>query len=425
VIFSPKQAKDPRKVFTPREPKVNEQMYVRRPDLEEALVSSLYETKHLILHGESGSGKSWLYKNVLDRQNIVFDVANLANASRFGAICSEFDNMLNRQGLICKTSFTEAKNAELNAGVAKGGLGHTGSYEVGVKEPFEALLENLRNKAGDRRAFLVLDNLESIFDSEAHLKELADLITLLDDNSYASYGVKFLIVGVPSGLQRYFFSTPNMGTVGNRVKELPEVFRFTDEQTSELVKKGFVFELEYLDETSTYLEKIIKHVIWVTDRIPQRVHEYCLTLALEYEKKGSFAFDDLETSDRKWMRESLYQAYSTIEGSMNEIETKVQRRNQVVYSIGQIQKSGFRSADVETSIRQDFPNSTRDTIINVNQILSDLAKRENPVIRRSPKGDNYVFTDPVYRMCIRAMLSKTDSEQVVKVELDSLFDIDF
>lgn len=55
-------SKKPEEVFTPREPKVNANMYIDRPELETPLTSGLNDTKHLILHGESGSGKSWLYK---------------------------------------------------------------------------------------------------------------------------------------------------------------------------------------------------------------------------------------------------------------------------------------------------------------------------------------------------------------------------
>ena len=49
--------KHPNEVFTPRNPQVNESMYVERPDLEKALRSGVNGSLHVLIHGESGSGK--------------------------------------------------------------------------------------------------------------------------------------------------------------------------------------------------------------------------------------------------------------------------------------------------------------------------------------------------------------------------------
>jgi hypothetical protein len=47
-------------VFTPRKADVNESMYVARGDLEAALKQRLLGSQHIVIHGESGCGKSWL-----------------------------------------------------------------------------------------------------------------------------------------------------------------------------------------------------------------------------------------------------------------------------------------------------------------------------------------------------------------------------
>lgn len=69
-------------VSTPRSPNVNADMYVRRDALEQELRQALQGALHILLHGESGCGKSWLYKKVLDEEKIFWLSANLANASR-------------------------------------------------------------------------------------------------------------------------------------------------------------------------------------------------------------------------------------------------------------------------------------------------------------------------------------------------------
>lgn len=92
-------------------------------------------------------------------------------------------------------SYEEEKAAEINAVMAKGALKHKDSYSIGQKEPFEACLENLRSQhKSDGPVVLVFDNLESIFSKPELLRELADIIILCDDERYAAYKVKILIV---------------------------------------------------------------------------------------------------------------------------------------------------------------------------------------------------------------------------------------
>lgn len=419
--------KQPTDVFTPRDSKVNELMYISRPDLEKSLIQGLQGTKHLIIHGESGSGKSWLYKKVLRDINVKYKIVNLANASRLGSINQAFQILLDREEEATKTSYSEEKKAGAGVpGVASGGLSHTGHFTISRKEPFEAVLQELERESRGSFSVLVLDNLERIIENDKLLNELADLITLLDDDIYAEYRVKFIIVGVPNDLTRYFFNTPSFTTVGNRLQEIPEVFRFSEEQTKELVLRGFVNELGILKEGEEILDKTSDHIIWVTDRIPQRIHEYCLKLAFEaFEKRRWLCEADLKVADRKWLEESLYESYSAIEASMNEKDTKAQRRNQVIYALGRINKSGFRYTDIEGTLRRHFPKSTEGTQLNVSGILSYLASQDKPLIRKSPKSDTYVFCNPVYRMCIRCMLKiNPRTEKIVKRELNTLENLD-
>ena len=413
----------PEQVFTPRSPKVNTEMYVPRDNLEAALLRGLDGAKHLLLHGESGSGKSWLYKQVFHKNQITYEVVNLADASRFGSISGALQNIVNRRGEATKLGYKETKSATVNAGFAKGDLRHEANYELGQADPFEQCLRSIRDRAKTGKAVLVLDNLESVFGDESRIKELADLITLVDDEAYSQYRVKFLIVGVPADLQRYFYNTPNMRTVGNRVTELPEVFRFDEEHTRRFVRRGFLDLLRIVNnDAEALLSRIACHVLWVAGGIPQRLHEYCLLLAnIALSEGARIAEHQLERADRDWLQESGYQAYSVVEAAMNEKATRAQRRNQVLYAIGQIEASTFRATDIEPIVRKVFSDSTADVTLNVPQLFADLAARDNPVIRRSPKGDTFVYSDPVYRMALRAMLTVDKHEVVQKKEISALF----
>ena len=389
-------------------------MYVPRPDLEAALRTALRGGLHLFIHGDSGTGKSWLYKKVFSDLSVAYVVANLANASRMGSISAEFQNLIDREGDATKVTFDEAKSADVSAGFASGSLSHTGQYEIGKKEPFEACLEFLRKRAGRHPAVLVFDNLEAAFDNECILKELADLVILCDDERYARYDVKVLIVGVPSGIKEYYYRTPHHATVANRLYELPEVSRLSRAECDQLVRKGFVEKLGYSVDA---LDEFLKHVAWITDRVPQMVHEYCLEAAFLSEDLHRVDEAIMAAADEAWLSKSQYHAYSVIEGHMNERDTKAGRRNQTLYALSMCEGEEFKTAEVEENLRQAFPTSTLGTALNPAQILAALAGTERPDVRRSPKGDAFTFVDPRYRMVLRAMLTRTSDERVERKPL--------
>ncbi len=412
----------PENVFTPRASDVNESMYIDRGDLESDLEKGLRSGMHLMIYGESGSGKTWLYKRVLKKLNIKVYIANLANASRLKSINAEFENLIKREQLPKKTGFTESKKGQLGIpATANAELSHQNQYMIGEMEPFEAYLSHIREVAGQEKAVLVLDNLEAIWSDSNLLSELANVITLLDDERYAFYKVTILIVGVPGDLRKYYQKTQNLATVANRIRELPEVSRMTIEQCAKLIHTGFISLLKY--EIDDY-NKVSSHISWVTDRLPQRIHEYCWELAiLGEENQGKIESSQLNRADQLWLKRSLASNYTVVESMMNERDTKVGRRNQTLYSLGLVEKEEFKWSDVEEILRREFPDSTQGLALNLPQILSGLSASEHktPIIKRSPKGDSYCFSDPKYRMCLRAMLRKvSDSDSVDKLPISDV-----
>ena len=139
-------------------------MYIERPALERSLRRALDGTQHILIHGESGCGKSWLYKRVLENDGVVLTAANLGNASRLGSIVSEIVNSVAEFSGSIKTGYTDTKEAEISAGFAKALLTHEGEYETPQIDELERAFKALRQKAGTRKCCLVLDNLESILE---------------------------------------------------------------------------------------------------------------------------------------------------------------------------------------------------------------------------------------------------------------------
>jgi len=405
----------PEEVFTPRAAQVNDEMYVQRKALESALSKALKTNLHILIHGQSGTGKSWLYKQTLDSLGIPYTVANLANASRLGSITAELANVVQREGGARKSGYSETKSAEVSAVVAKGELAHTNEYVVGQKEPFEQVLAMLNQRSGGKQSVLVLDNLETVFES-VFLRELANLITLCDDEQYSRYNVKLIIVGVPSEVKSYYYKTPATATVANRLDELPEVSRLTPSECDLLVERGFVEQLRYgvID-----LPAFQQHVRWITGGIPQLVHEYCLEVAFLAEDSRTVELAIVVIAEKEWLKRSHYYSYSAVESHMNERETKAGRRNQTLFALGQCEAEEFKASDIEDILRREFPSSTTDTMLNTAQNLASLASGDRPIIKRSSKGDGFYFADPRYRHVIRAMLHKTEDERVERLPVES------
>jgi hypothetical protein len=103
------KAKKPNEVFTPRAATVNESMYIRRPKLEERLIDALESNKYIVIHGESGNGKTWLYKRVFAENDIHFEVVNLAQV----AIAKSLDGALRHK--LGELGYTEKVRTETTA----------------------------------------------------------------------------------------------------------------------------------------------------------------------------------------------------------------------------------------------------------------------------------------------------------------------
>jgi len=400
-------------VFTPRQSDVNTEMYVDRPLHEKALERAFKRNSHTLIFGDSGNGKSWLYKKVLANSSIPYVVANCANASRLKSITEEICNCLIEPGTVTKLGFSEDKVAEITAFFAKGGLTHSENYDVSQEEP---LLKAFRlfSEAVPNKKILVLDNLESIFNSKELMDELADIVILLDDNRYAACNINLLIVGIPNGVLQYFSETKNLESVSNRIQEIQKVGGLDSGQVMEIVRKGFS-QLS-INITGQTLIELSDHVWSVTLGIAQRVHEYCECLAYEVEDNDwKYEKSLLNKADFSWLRQGLRQSYQVVESHLNSRETTVARRNQVIYCIAKTRRHQFDSNDIDALIRKEFPDTVPVTNMGIGSILGELAKGETPLVNKSSKSNSYTIRDPRYLMCIRIALYKDqESKKVVK-----------
>jgi hypothetical protein len=402
-------------VFTPRRNDVNREIYVDRPELEKELFRALGGSLHCVIFGESGSGKSWLYKKVLQDMGAQTATANCANAVRFGSLTEEIKKLVTSENPKRLTEMNEEMDARVKAVVAEGGLTSKRVYEMAQEDPVLECFRVLRERAGEGPAVLVIDNLELIFSSEEMMHELASIITLLDDSRYSKYGVKLLVVGVPSGVREYL--SKMHASVGNRLSEISEVSSLSKEEVATLVKTGFV-KLLRVDISPETLAAWQEHIFTVTMGYAQPVQEYCEQLGyIVQDSNWKGSVEQLSKADAAWLKQGLSQASGTIAQLMNERETKAGRRNQVLYSLGRINKRVFHVAEVEEVLRQHFSQSTAGTTLAVGQILGELTSGEQAIIKRSTKGSTFEFKDARFAMAVRVLLQKdTVKEKVTNVD---------
>ncbi len=370
---------------------------------------------HSILFGESGNGKSWLYKKALNQYGYHFKIANCANASRLKSLTNEIVNATTPSGTSRKVAYTEAKEAGIRAVVADGRLSYQGQFEIQNDEPLLAALKKFRNSIGNGDAILVIDNLESIFGDSNLMSELADIIILLDDPRYAETRIKFLIVGVPNGVLEYFARTKNLESVSNRLRELPKVGGMTAPMVRTLVETGFNNLLKF-NLNDAAIAEIASHVHHCTMGVAQRVQEYCEILAYKIsDDRVGYSRNLLDSADKEWLHIGFREAYTVIESHLNSKKTTIARRNQVIYCIGRITSHQLDTTKVATKIRQEFPETANDTDMGIGAILSDLATGSPALLKKNPNTKDYVVADPRYIMCIRTMLRKENNGTVTKL----------
>lgn len=403
-------------VFTPRLPEINPLMYVKRPRLESSLKRALDDNIHILLFGDSGSGKSWLYKKVLAEEKIPYVVANCSNAARLSSVTEEIVSVLVEAGTATKTSYTETKSAELSAVVLKGELKHAGDYDVKQKDPLLHAFEKFSQR-GPGKKIIALDNLERIFRRTELMDELANILVLQDDPRYAKHKISFLIVGVPDVVLEYFSRTQDLPSVANRIYECDKVTGLTKQQVKDLVTKGF--KLLGVNLNTAKIMEIVDHVHRITIGIPQRVHEYCKCLAWEMEQLGwSYKQDMLKHADDKWLSQGFRTSFTAVTTNLNKGDPSVGRKNQVIYVLGQSNKLLFDPKMVENLVKKEFPHTIpKSGVIQTTEILKELSTGKFKLLNRLQSTAEYCFVDPRDIMCIRVFLYKAASGAVRKKSL--------
>lgn len=401
-------------VFTPRNKEVNLDMYIYRGVLERDLFRSVTRNIHTVLLGESGNGKSWLYKKVLKENGIPFEIANCANASRLNSLTDEICRGLIEVGASRKIGYQEGGKVEAGAFFAKGELNHTGEFAVNQTEPLLQAFNSFAMRNGSGRKILVLDNLELILHSKNLLHELADIVILLDDPRYAASEVNLLIVGLPSDMFEYFGKTKNLESVTNRLEEINRVGSLSESDVKKLVERGFN-DLLLANLHPSIITNLAKHVFFVTLGIAQKVHEYCSEFA-ELLKGNKWTYHDhmIIEADTMWLTRGLHKCVQILHRNLSNRNLGSSRLNQVIYSIAHANLHSFTAAKVKEDLERNFKTTLpSNSGVDVNKILRKLSKSDPSIITWDQKANQYYIKDPRFIMCARMLLIKDETTQLL------------
>lgn len=399
-------------VFTPRDRFVNTEMYIKRPELERSLIKAIDGHMHVMLFGESGNGKSWLYKHVLQQNEIKYISVNCGNAGRSGSIVKEIFNCCIPEGHLLKTTTEQKKEASASAAIFSGKLEATNIFEFHRDEPLLAAFKYLKSK--EDRTILVIDNLEAICNSQAIIDELCNIILLLDDDRYAECNIKLLIVGTPNGVFDFFGKTPNLSSIANRIQEVAKVSGLDIDQVRYFVRQGFVNKLK-IRMSEEQIEKFSKLIAYHTLGIAQRIQEFSSELAHAIEDNGWTYGERLITSAKDaWMKASLRSSYVVIESHLDNSSTN-ELRNKVLYAIGKISKNPFQASEIEDLIKRELQAISPEATTQIAGILAELSEPPRPILSRNDKNLLHYVLDPLHILCIRLILKKNSSTEKIEV----------
>lgn len=382
--------------------------------MEKALTLATREHMHLVLHGESGTGKSWLYKKVFKENKIDYTSIDCANVARMQGFDKVFESKLAENNIYQADKIKEEKHAKGKLAIAEGGLATTREREMYTLDPFLRLVM-ISNKNLTKPHFFVVENFERISDEPKYLAELANLITLLDNDSYASFNIRFLIVGTIAEVRQMYASIPQLAPVANRLKELPRLRPLNKTEVQSFCNSGY--ELVGFPLTESSNQKVGGYIFHATFGIPQRLHEFCLQhIRILLSNEGSTV--DVENPDYlisagySWLNESLIHFVGCIESVVGHKITY--RRRLVLYACmnlaGLAGTGTFRVNEVETEVEQKFGRASNGSKLRVSSYMADLV-REGVLTKFR---NRYVFADLRFVMVARIYMKRTDTTVILR-----------
>ena len=372
-----------------------EDRYITRDDCEKNIIRAINRYRYVFITGESGSGKTWLTKNILSKLKLRYEYINLSEI----ALCRGLIEYIKSTYKEIQSGRSETIHADAKLVIAEGGIEAARDYQINTDFLWEFIQKN-KNKV------VVFDNFESVIDERQILNDISCLITLADDPRMQKYNPKFLIIGAVNDVVRYFQTMSNYQTIASRIKNVT-IYGFTDTETSRFVSKGFAecgFSSISISELSMKIHKL-------SGGLPQTVNELCYYIAIEHfdmdEKKIELDSEIMKRAEQVWISERMLAEYAVIKGHFTENITNNELLNYVLYSMSTFDLREFSSSEIRAQAEIAMGNNTQKglSIKKVRDYIERLADAtENRNILVKTNVDGYRIKSYKTKACLLLML---------------------
>lgn len=372
-----------------------EDRYIERNDCEKNVIRAIKRFRYVFITGESGSGKTWLTKNILSKLRYKYEYINLSEIALCGGLIEYIRNTYKE----IEIGRSETKIAEANAIFASGGGKVLREYQINPD-----FLWGFIKKNTDK--VVVFDNFESIINNQQILDDISCLITLADDPRMQKYDPKFLIIGAVNDIVKFFQTMPNYQTIASRVKNVP-IYGFTDTETSNFVSRRF---LECGFSSNAMLELSMK-IYNVSGGLPQTVNELCYYIAIEHfdinEDKMEPNSEIMKKAEKKWLSERMLAEYSVIRGYFMKNIADNELLNYVLFSMTSFDLREFSSSEIRAQAEVAMGDNAKKglSIKKVKDYVERLADdTENRNILVKTNTDGYRIKSYKTKACLLSML---------------------
>ncbi len=389
-------------------------MYINRPKHEEALRRAIKTGYNIVIFGDSGCGKSWLYKKVFSDDDIFFESIDFNSAETDDDVDLQMLEVLSEYEEWAEKEQTKEKSFDFKP--QRMGVGAKGDVTFSKNEgsSFTRLLEAIRSKAGSKKAYLVFENLEYILDKPAVIRRVQSMLLALDDKRVGAYNVKICLVGVPSDIKEILASGNKFQTISNRVYEIPEVGKLERKSVDLLVRRGLEQELDYTIESKHFC---CSQIAFTTYQTPQYLHDLCLHVALRAED----AFNTvspyiIEVATQDWLMANARQNYEFVHKLIISDSSKRHSRSKIIYCISRLEKHFFKAEDVAKELEVQFPKTMSQGKMQVLRWLRKLASGDERLLKCDPEQKLFRVSTPMLRSSLRVCLKHEKSTERVDVK---------
>ncbi|PHO05118.1 hypothetical protein CSC82_03845 [Rhodobacteraceae bacterium 4F10] len=389
-------------------------MYINRPKQEKALRNAVRTGYNIVIYGDSGCGKSWLYKKVFRDDDIYFTVFDFKDCRTEDDIDLQILDLLSDYEEWEHHEKVESRSLDIKPVRVGVGEQAENKFKKNETQPYMRLLSAIRKAAKKKRAFLVFENLEYAIDKPDVVERIRSMLLGLDDLRAGAFEVKICLVGVPSDIKDVLSDGNRHQTISNRMYEIPEVGILDRKSVDLLITRGLEQELEFSFESKAYC---LSKIAFVTYQTPQYLHDVCLHVAFNAEDSlHRINPDTIDDALEEWIMSKASQSAEFIRSIVLYDRSVKQAKAKIIYAISRLNKHYFSAKDVNDALEKDFPQTLGKGKIQTLRYLRNLSDGNNKFLKCDGERLLFRVSTPYLRSCLRICLKKNNLDEHIEVK---------